>query len=610
MIDDLKLKIDCRQFLEKSKNGLYVCPFCGSGTGKNRTGALKYFESDNKCVCFGRCGKKAYSVIDIYMQIKGVDFKQATKDLEQENFSSLSATVPKQEPKPTKEDFTAYLKKCKKNLHDNPQPIEDYLESRGFKRDIWKTWERSVLIGYDTNYPGLGECMVYSNNRFSFTCRALIEPTDKSKRYRNRGAKMIFNLDKVNDNETVFVCEGFFDCMSIQESGFKAISIDSINNADKFMSNITTKGNRWIICFDTDEKKQGEEVAQALKAKLKEKGEICIVGNVNGTHKDINELYQKNPGELKRLCGIAYKQAEGAEEGADANEQRTNTEKGANNNLLTYEKILESLEQNDGKYIEIPGFKSLSKVLRLKMNNQFVISADTGLGKSTLALNWLYGLSKDYQCIYFNLEMNKRIVNNRLLAIDSGIEVHNIENFKNMDEQTQGEVLKSAKNIADRSIIVYNDKFKIDDIIKTIKEYKDEKCIVVVDHIHLIQSDKATPYEQMKEISGAFKDLYNTQEVCLILVAQQNREGKKDNKKPTLGSLKECGSLENDATQVGFLYDDEKKGLVFIVLKNREGELCTEGKGILFKKDTQKMQEKVNEPTTKPRGKDLGILYR
>lgn len=600
-IDELK-KIDCRQFLEKSTNGLYVCPFCGSGTGKNKTGALEYYKSDNKCVCFGRCGKKAYSVIDIYMQIKGVDFKQAIKDLEQGNFSSLSATVPKQEPKPTKEqDFTAYFKQCKKNLHDNPQPIENYLESRGFKRDIWKKWEKLFFVGYEPNF--MGQRIVITSVKTSYVAKTIEGHNVKD--YNPKGAKMsCFNLNNVKDNETVFVCEGLFDCMSIQECGYKGISINSTSNLNLFLSNITTKGNRWIISFDNDD--PGRKATQTLKAKLKEKGEICTVADVCGTYKDANELYQENPGELKRLCDIAYKKAEGA----DANEQRTNTEKGGeemNDNLLTYEKILESLEQNDGKYIDIPGFKSLSRVLRLKMHNQFVISADTGLGKSTLALNWLYGLSKDYQCIYFNLEMNKRIVNNRLLAIDSGMTVHDIENFKRMNEQEQGKVLKSAKNIADKNIIVYNDKFKIDDIIKTIQEYRKEKCIVVVDHIHLIQSDKKTPYEQMKEISGAFKDLYNTQEVCLILVAQQNREGKKDNKKPTLGSLKECGSLENDATQVGFLYDDEK-GLVFMVLKNREGELCTEGKGILFKKDTQTMQEKVNEPTTKPRGKDLGVL--
>ena len=39
--------------LEKSRGGEYVCPICGSGTHKNKTGALSIRKSDNRVTCFG-----------------------------------------------------------------------------------------------------------------------------------------------------------------------------------------------------------------------------------------------------------------------------------------------------------------------------------------------------------------------------------------------------------------------------------------------------------------------------------------------------------------------------------------------------------------------------
>lgn len=48
----VKAAEDCRPYLTRSKAGNYCCPICGSGTGPNGTGALKYYEKSNSCSCF------------------------------------------------------------------------------------------------------------------------------------------------------------------------------------------------------------------------------------------------------------------------------------------------------------------------------------------------------------------------------------------------------------------------------------------------------------------------------------------------------------------------------------------------------------------------------
>ena len=84
---EIQRRVPCTDYLKKSQKGAYICPFCGSGTGKNKSGALKYYKTSNKCSCWGGCipdganKAKSYDVIDIYMQNMGVDFVTAVTAL-------------------------------------------------------------------------------------------------------------------------------------------------------------------------------------------------------------------------------------------------------------------------------------------------------------------------------------------------------------------------------------------------------------------------------------------------------------------------------------------------------------------------------------------------
>ena len=80
---EIKARVSCERYLEKSRGGLYCCPFCGSGHGKNATGAVKYYPDTNTICCFGGCGGdsggkgKKYDVIDLYQKETGADYNTA-----------------------------------------------------------------------------------------------------------------------------------------------------------------------------------------------------------------------------------------------------------------------------------------------------------------------------------------------------------------------------------------------------------------------------------------------------------------------------------------------------------------------------------------------------
>ena len=87
-IQEIRRRVKCTDYLTKSKGGMYVCPYCGSGDGPNGTGGLKYYPDTNTWTCHA-CrskGEPKYSgdVIDLYRQTTGTDFNTALRDLAQE----------------------------------------------------------------------------------------------------------------------------------------------------------------------------------------------------------------------------------------------------------------------------------------------------------------------------------------------------------------------------------------------------------------------------------------------------------------------------------------------------------------------------------------------
>ena len=76
MIEEIKNLYSCEKFLRDSKNNMKNCPFCGSGSGPNGTGALKLYDT-NTFYCFS-CHKYG-DIFDLIQNEYNVDFNEALK---------------------------------------------------------------------------------------------------------------------------------------------------------------------------------------------------------------------------------------------------------------------------------------------------------------------------------------------------------------------------------------------------------------------------------------------------------------------------------------------------------------------------------------------------
>lgn len=247
--------------------------------------------------------------------------------------------------------------------------------------------------------------------------------------------------------------------------------------------------------------------------------------------------------------------------------------------LLTLERAISILEAVDDKYLEMPRFKTFCDMVKLKTHDTVVIAADTGAGKSSLALNFLHELQDRYPALYINLEMDEATILQRLVAIHTGIELDEIEGYKH-DERTRSKVNAALQEItARKEIRLIADVYDLAEIEKQIQAAtagRTEPTIVFVDTGLLVTTanKSASRYERFTQISEELRRISRLNNIIMFVLLQQNREGKKDEKKePANSSLKESGSWENDATKIIFLwYNDKTQSKELAITKNRSGK--------------------------------------
>lgn len=251
--------------------------------------------------------------------------------------------------------------------------------------------------------------------------------------------------------------------------------------------------------------------------------------------------------------------------------------------LFSFKKAQKVFETADYSFVELPSFKKFSKALKMRRHDSIILAADTGIGKSSLALNILSDVIKSHPSLYFNFENSEQLVHTRLASINSGIEISDIEKYQDDED------IKSAVDEAMLELASYRKPFgildhrfrKLDDLERVISQFSsqfEDPTFVIIDHALLLYTGTSKDndrYIMFTEISQRLRLIAETYNIIMISLLQQNRRGKEDSnfKAPTNSSLKESGSWENDATQIFFLWNDEsehKKKLT--ITKTRESE--------------------------------------
>jgi replicative DNA helicase len=212
----------------------------------------------------------------------------------------------------------------------------------------------------------------------------------------------------------------------------------------------------------------------------------------------------------------------------------------------------------------------------------YVIAARSSMGKTALMCSIAHSVGQSQKCYIATLEMPRREIASRLMAIDANL---NIGNVKNWGDDDYMKLTKAAASLKDLNIVIDHEEglslAKLRARTRRMKRRGGLGCIFV-DYLQLMKSKADTREREVALISEGLKSLSKELDVPVVVLAQLNRDcDKRTDKRPLMSDLRESGSIEQDADVIVMLYRDEVynkdtplKGMAeLLIRKNRHGAI-------------------------------------
>lgn len=277
------------------------------------------------------------------------------------------------------------------------------------------------------------------------------------------------------------------------------------------------------------------------------------------------------------------------------------------------------------------GYETFDRLmLGFKPGEIYILAARPSVGKSALALNFLYrvALRTTKPCVFFSLEMGVDSVTNRILSAKSGVPIRKLQTAS-FDQEEENYLNKAARDLSNTNLYIDDTPaIKVVDMRSKLNQLQSRHGdigLIVVDYIGLITPDVKSKNSdnrslEISTISAALKALARDFKAPILVLSQLNREAAKTNGKdsepaiPQLSNLRESGSIEQDADVVMFIHRPDygrKQEAIngentavdpnassdsptsVIIAKNRNGSLATIN--FMFQKHIGRFVEMVDD---------------
>ena len=541
--------------LDRARDGkTFVCPDseCRNGTGKtgigidgkghpNKDGKIKYH-------CFS-CGKD-FDKVDLIKTKYGV--KTLDEIIEQaiSLYPLLEAYIPvKSENKKIKKENETYIKNCEQ---DNDF---SYLKSRG----ISEKTQRAFHVGLDKEN---NRCVIPYTKDY-YVCRTLNK--NAKKRYLKATGEIptVFNEKALIEDDFIFVTEGEIDALSIEELGYKAISIGSANNKKLLYQALEKrKSNKpLILLLDSDE--AGKQASEDISKELTElyilsiKREFLI-------YKDANEFLISDKAGLKEFL----------EESVNLAFEYFKEALLKNNINSTIERF-KSIEQETYREYKT-GFKCFDEENKNLFGGLheglFIVGAVSSFGKTTFCLQLAEEIAfRGEDVIFFSLEqdrmelvskgLSRRTYLNNQSGSNANLRKSNIQimnknlyKFYSLEERAEISKAISQYQKEEQHLHIYEGRYKgerlnvnhIKEIVRSHVAVTKNYPVIFIDYLQIIAPDNPSKNETDKQrvdnIVFELKELSRELHIPVVAISSFNRESYYQ--PVSMTSFKESGAVE------------------------------------------------------------------
>lgn len=437
-----------KDYLTPDKSGKgFICPICGSGTGKSGTGITT--KDGVHFTCWAGCFTNA-DIIDIIglenhetdyngklqaaARAFNISIESYHRATAQEDFADGNQKQPESKritqpaihntqhttpPEKAETDYTDFYLQAGKDLD---------------KTDYYRGLSKGVLRLFNVGYV---ESWRHPNAPKMEPSPRLIIPTSKTSylaRYAGAGDFINYRGEKENKSKVgkvhvfnaealgaatspLFITEGEIDAMSFYEVGGAAVGLGSISYVKLFLAEVEKRkpSQPLIIALDNEREPEKQARVDACATKLveglRELNVSCYRLDVYGEHKDANEALNADREAFRAAVSRALAQVEDAEAAALEAERDALRREAVAYSLQSFLKDIEDSK----KAAFIPtGFSPLDNILDGGLYaGLYVVGAISSLGKTTLALQLCDNVAKaGHDVLIFSLEMAR----NELIA--------------------------------------------------------------------------------------------------------------------------------------------------------------------------------------------------
>ena len=254
-----------------------------------------------------------------------------------------------------------------------------------------------------------------------------------------------------------------------------------------------------------------------------------------------------------------------------------------------YDAIRDAIDRGEQVQLGVQtGLRDLDELTGgLHKQDLIVVAARPSVGKSALAACIAYHVGMARRRVdVFSLEMSREQYTQRLIAIDSGLNLHAVRLW-NLSERDLSAYLTTMGRLSECPIAIDDGAaLSVADIRARVLRRAAQLGrpeLVIVDYLQLMQGRRDDGrVQEVSDISRGLKNLAKELDVPLIALSQLSRavEGRTSHV-PMLSDLRESGAIEQDADIVLFIYREElydkesdKKGIAELhIAKHRNGPI-------------------------------------
>lgn len=607
---------------ERSKKGnkkAFVCPLCGSGTGKSGTGAFTITPEGNSWKCFA-CDKGG-DTLDLIGYVEGIDDynSKLTRAGELFNLDIDMATEYQNQSKSGQVadthssihtsvdgDYIEFYKKANSNIgnttYAKDRGLSDSILSR-FKIGFVEDWKHPNAPENVTGSPRL-IIPVTQTSYLARDTRKDIPEYQKQYAKTKVGGSNIFNGRAFieHGDRPIFVVEGEIDALSIMEVGGLAIGLGSTSNTKKLAELVKGKELTRPLILALDNDPRGKKAQEQLEGFLQaQKTPYTVAKLTEGTAKDPNEMLVRDRVAFEKLVEEAVKNA------------RDDKEKYLETSTDNYiQQFLNGITESVNTPSISTGFKLLDEALDGGFyEGLYIVGAISSLGKTTLVTQIADQIaSKGHDVLIFSLEMARSEIMAKSISRHTVMEVlqsgGNMSDAKTVRGITAGaryaKYSQAERELIKQSVTAYSGYAKhiyitegvgdlgVNQIRQTVEKharYTGNTPLVIVDYLQILAptNERATDKQNTDKAVMELKRISRDFKTPVIGISSFNRDNYE--KSVSMQSFKESGAIEyssdiliglqlKGAGEKDFDPTEAKKKdpreIELVILKNRNGK--------------------------------------